>query len=70
MKLGHTAVKLRNHAMRSRPLPPRENPMGVPKAVMRALQQETLAGDLRPYSVRLQQLLTLHELNKGGGNYG
>ena len=43
-----------------------ENPHGVPKAVMQALQEETLAGDQRPYDLRLQQLLTLRELNKGG----
>jgi hypothetical protein len=66
MKLGHSGMKVRNHTMRPRPLPPKENPLGVPKVVMKALQQETLAGDQRPYSLRLQQLLTLHELNKGG----
>ena len=43
-----------------------ENPHGVPKAVLKALQQQTLAGDQRPYDLRLQQLLTLRELNKGG----
>jgi len=44
-----------------------ENPHGVPKAVMKALQDETLAGDQRPYDLRLQQRLTLHELSKQGG---
>jgi len=43
-----------------------ENPWGVPKAVQKALQEETLAGDHRPYDLRLQQLLTMRELNKGG----
>jgi len=43
-----------------------ENPRGVPRAVMKGLQLGTLAGDQRPYDLRLQQLLTLHELNKGG----
>src|SRR5262245_6024000 len=43
-----------------------ENPHGIPKDVMKALQQETLAGDQRPYDIRLQQLLTLRGLNRGG----
>jgi hypothetical protein len=47
-------------------LPPTDDPRGVPRVVMRALQQETLAADQRTYNLRLQQLLTLHELSKGG----
>jgi hypothetical protein len=67
-KLGHTGVQVRSQSLRRpRPLPPKENPLGVPKVVMKALQQETLAGDQRPYSLRLQQLLSLHELNNKGG---
>jgi hypothetical protein len=47
-------------------LAPRENPHGVPKLVLKELQLQTLAGDQRPYDLRLQQLLTIHQLNKGG----
>ena len=48
-------------------LPPRpDDPRGVPRAVMRQLQLQTLAGDQRPYDLRLQQLLTVHGLSKGG----
>ena len=43
-----------------------ENPHGIPKEVMRVLQQQTLAGDRRSYDLRLQQLLTLRGLNRGG----
>ena len=38
----------------------------VPRSVMRQLQLQTLAGDQRPYDLRLQQLLTVHGLSKGG----
>jgi hypothetical protein len=67
-KVGRMSVKVRNHFLRTsnRALPPRENPLGVPRWVMKALQRETLAGDQRAYNLRLQQLLALHELNKGG----
>jgi hypothetical protein len=66
-KLGRSGMKVRNHTMRPRPLPPKENPLGVPKVVMKALQQETLAGDQRPYSLRFAAVTNaLHELNKGG----
>jgi len=47
-------------------LAPPENPHGVPRTILKALQLQTLAGDQRPYDLRLQQLLTLHDLQKGG----
>ena len=54
------SMNRRWHALRP------ENPHGVPKAVLKALQEETLAGDQRPYDLRLQQLLALHQLSRGG----
>jgi hypothetical protein len=67
-KAGRMSVKVRNHFLRTsnRRLPPPENPHGIPRTIMKALQLETLAGDQRSYDLRLQQLLTLHELNNGG----
>jgi len=41
-----------------------ENPHGVPKAVMKALASEGLPNNLAAYDLRLQQLLTLHQLSK------
>jgi hypothetical protein len=65
---GRMTMKQRGHFFRTsnRSLPPRENPLGVARPIMKALQQQTLSGDQRPYDLRLQQLLTLHELSKGG----
>jgi len=59
--------KMRKHFLRTanRRLPMKENPLGVPRRVMKALQQSTLAGDQRPYDLRLQQLLVLDQLNGG-----
>jgi len=50
----------RYHALRP------DNPHGVPTSVMRQLQQQTLAGNREPYDLRLQQLLSLHQLQNGG----
>jgi hypothetical protein len=55
VKLGHSGVKMRNHTMRPRPLPPRENPLGVPRAVMKQLAAEQLPAD--KINARLQELL-------------
>jgi len=67
-KVGRMSVKVRDHFLRAsnRRLPTVENPHGVPRSILKALQGQTLAGDQRPYDLRLQQLLTLHQLNKGG----
>ena len=49
-----------------KPLPPTENPHAViPTAVLEQLSRERLATK-EAYNLRLQQLLTLHEINKGG----
>jgi hypothetical protein len=50
-----------------RRLPAKENPLGVPKAVMKALQWQTLSFDKREYEQRLQELLAAYKLN-GGSN--
>ena len=62
-KVGRMSVKVRSHFLRTsnRRLPPQENPHGVPRTIMKALQLETLAGDPRPYDLRLQQLLAEHK---------
>jgi hypothetical protein len=52
-----------------RSLPPYENPHGVPKAIMKQISQEGLSGgDRQSFDLRLQQLLTMHGLNKEGSN--
>ena len=43
-----------------------DNPRGVPRYIMRTLANERLSSDPAAFNLRLQQLLTLHELNKGG----
>jgi hypothetical protein len=45
---------------------PPENPRGVPSSVMKALAREQLPTDVAAFDLRLQQLLTLHQLNKEG----
>ena len=66
-KHSRMTMKQRSHFFRSanRSLPPREKPTGVPPSVTRQLQEQTLSGNQEPY-MRLQQLLSLRELNKGG----
>jgi len=66
-KVGRMSVKVRSHFLRTsnRRLPPRENPLGVSRRIMKILQQQTLAGDQRPYDLRLQQLLLLDQLEGG-----
>ena len=61
-----TQMSIRSRQLRHRAPPPPDLPPGgiVPRSVMKALQEETLAGDQRPYNLRLQQQLTLHELSK------
>jgi hypothetical protein len=57
MKLGHSGVKVRNHTMRPRPLPPRENPLGVPRAIQKELSKQNLPPNVDAYNARLQELL-------------
>jgi hypothetical protein len=54
------SIKSRRHA---RPLPPPENPLGVPKAVMKALSQEQLSSDPVAFNARLQELLAAYKSN-------
>jgi hypothetical protein len=42
-------------------------PSGVPRYIMRTLANEGLSSDPQAYNLRLQQLLSLHELSKNGG---
>src|SRR5262245_20968093 len=64
-----TALSIKGRRLPHRAPPPADLPPGgiVPRSVMKQLQEETLAGDQRPYNLRLQQLLTLRELSKRGG---
>jgi hypothetical protein len=48
-----------------RPLPPPENPLGVPRAIMRVLSQEQLSSDPVAFNARLQELLQAYKLNGG-----
>jgi hypothetical protein len=56
-KVGRMSVKVRTHFLRTsnRRLPQKENPLGVPRAVMKVLQQEQLPADA--INGRLQELL-------------
>jgi len=56
-KVGRMSEKVRRHFLRTsnRRLPPRENPLGVPRAVMKALQREQLPAEA--INGRLQELL-------------
>jgi hypothetical protein len=58
-KVGRMSVKVRNHFLRTstRALPPRENPLGVPRAVMKALMAEQLPSDVDVFNAKLQELL-------------
>jgi len=57
--------KQRKHFLRTsnRSLPRVDNPHGIPSAVLEQLASERLP-DKESYSLRLQQLLSLHELSK------
>lgn len=54
-KVGRMSVKVRSHFLRTsnRRLPAKENPLGVPRAVMKTLQQEHLPAEA--FNLRLQQ---------------
>jgi hypothetical protein len=70
-KVTKMGEKQRAHFLRNthRSLPPYENPHGVPKAIMKQISEEGLSGgDKQSFDLRLQQLLTMHGLNKGGSN--
>ena len=41
-----------------------ENPHGVPRSIMRTLASEGLSSNPTAYNLRLQQLLSLHQLSK------
>jgi hypothetical protein len=52
--------QVRNYKRASRWLPPKEDPRGIPKSVMRALQSENISDPIE-YNNRLQQLLAAHK---------
>jgi hypothetical protein len=58
-KVGRMSEKVRKHFLRTsnRALPPRENPLGVPRAVMKALMAEQLPSDVDVFNAKLQELL-------------
>jgi len=71
MAWGGRAGRLSGHFVKSMyrrwRLPPRYNdPSGIPRAIQKQLALENLPSDVGVWDLRLQQLLTLHELNKGG----
>ena len=69
---GRMSEKMRKHFLRTanRRLPPPDD-HGVPHRIQRQLSQEGLSGcqmfDLQSFDLRMQQLLSLHELHKRGG---
>src|SRR5262245_21199717 len=62
---GRMSEKVRRHFLRTsnRKLPPRDNPLGVPRAVMKGLSLEGLSNapvfNWPAFDLRLQQLLVL-----------
>jgi hypothetical protein len=48
-------------------LPPRENPLGIPRGVMKTLSQENLSSDPAAFNRRLQELLQAYKLSDGKG---
>jgi len=58
-KVGRMSERVRKQFLRTsnRRLPPKENPLGVPRAVMKALVREHLATDVDAFNEKLQQLL-------------
>jgi hypothetical protein len=68
LKSGNALGRVRQalkHSHKRYYLAPPENPRGIPSSVMKALAREHLPNDVDAFDLRLQQLLTLHELNKG-----
>jgi len=59
-----TAASIRSRT-KPRPLPPKENPNGIPSSVMQALQSEGLSGDPAAFNRRLQELLAAHKSTMG-----
>ena len=59
-----TAASIRSRT-KPRPLPPKENPAGIPSSVMRALQSDGISSDPAAFSRRLQELLADYKLNDG-----
>lgn len=59
-----TAASIRSRT-KPRPLPPKENPNGIPSEVMRQLSQEQLSSDPAAFNRRLQQLLAAYKSNGG-----
>jgi len=61
--------KQRKHFLKTsnRSLPAVDNPFGIPSAILNQLASERLP-DKESYSLRLQQLLSLHELTKEKAN--
>jgi len=62
-KVGRMSAKVRNHFLRHthRRLPLRENPLGIPRSIMRRLSEEQLSSDPIAFNARLQELLAAHK---------
>jgi hypothetical protein len=59
-----TAASLKSRRQ-PKPLPPPENPLGVPRAIMKQLAQENLTSDPVLWNRRLAELLSAYEKNGG-----
>jgi hypothetical protein len=53
------STRVRSHFLRTsnRALPVQENPLGVPRSVMKALMAEQLPSDVDVFNAKLQELL-------------
>ena len=59
-----TAASIRSRT-KPRPLPPKENPAGIPSSVMQILQSEGVSRDPVAFNRRLQELLNAYKSNGG-----
>src|SRR5262245_40778807 len=59
-----TSASIRSRT-KPRPLPPKENPNGIPSSVMQTLQNEGVSSDPAAFNRRLQELLAVYKLNDG-----
>jgi len=60
-----TLLSHKSRQLPSRAPPPPENPLGIPKAVMKTLSQEGLSADPVRFNARLQELLAAYKTNGG-----
>jgi hypothetical protein len=70
LKSGNALSRVRNalsQSHRMHQLPPRENPLGIPRSVMKQIQDERLSDDPAALNRLLQKLMVPYRLSDGKG---